>query len=138
MRSVRWRPRPRLETRLEKPYWAEPRANLGDADGTHVAGVVAAAIVGGCHPDNTLSDDVGAERPRMEAAPGRVAEQRSGLWKQAAIDAHAFSRESNPIASHSNDRLQQRHRAVGARRAVGPVSSFAGLRGERLHGTKLD
>jgi len=74
----------------------------------------------------------------MEASPGRVAEQRSGLWKQAAIDAHAFSREKNPIAGHSNNGLQQRYCAVGARRAMGPVSTLAGLRGERLDGAKLD
>src|SRR5689334_3455064 len=106
MRSARRRPRPRHEARLKKPYWAEPRANLGDADGAHVAGVVAAAIVGGCHPDHTLFDNISAEWPRMEAAPGGVAEQRSGLRKQAAVDAHAFSRENNAIASHSNDGLQ--------------------------------
>src|SRR4051812_42608792 len=114
MRSVQWRPRRRCETRLEKPYWAEPRANLGDTDRSHVAGVVAAAIVRGGHPDHSFFDYIGAERPWMEAAAGCVAEQRSGLWKQAAIDAHAFNRENNPIASHSNDGLQQRHRAVGA------------------------
>src|SRR5262249_23652207 len=126
------------ETRLEKPYWAEPCANLGDADGTHVAGVVAAAIVGGCHPDRSLFDNIGAERPGMEAAPGRVAEQLSGLWKQAAIDAHAVSREDNSIASHRCDGLQERDGTVGTRRAMGPVSPFAGLRGERLDGAKLD
>jgi len=74
----------------------------------------------------------------MEAAPGRIAEQRSGLWKQAAIDAHSFSRENNPIASHSHNGLQERHPTVGARRAMGSVSAFAGLRGERLDGAKLD
>src|SRR4051794_20386105 len=98
MQSFRWRPRPRCETRLEKPYWAEPRADLRDADGSHVAGVVAAAIVRGGHPDHSLFDYIGAEWPWMEATAGSVAEQRSRLWKQAPVDAHAFSRKINPVA----------------------------------------
>src|SRR5436305_3769648 len=137
-RAVRYRPRSRRETRLEKPYWTEPRANLGDADRTHVAGVVAAAIVSGGHPDHSLFDNIGAERPWMEAATGCVAEQWRCLRKQAPVDAHAFSRKKNAIPSHSNDGLQERHSAVGARRAVSPVSALAGFRGERFDGAKFD
>ena len=74
----------------------------------------------------------------MEAAAGSVAEQWSRFRKQAPVDAHAFSRENNPIPSHRNDGLQQRHGAVGARRAMSPISALAGFRGERLDGAKLD
>src|SRR4051794_40338645 len=100
MQSFRWCPRPGCETRSEKPYWAEPRANLGDADRSHIAGVVAAAIVRGGHPDHSLFDYIRAEGPWMEVAAGCVVKQWGGFRKQTTVDAHAFRRENNPIPSH--------------------------------------
>jgi hypothetical protein len=64
----------------------------------------------------------------MEAATGSVAEQRSGLRKQAPVDAHAFIRENNAVPGHRNDGFQQRYRAVGARRTMGPVLMLAAFR----------
>ena len=74
----------------------------------------------------------------MEPATGCVTEQRGCFREQAPVDAHAFRRKNNPIPSHRNDGLQERHSAVGARCAMSPVSALAGFRGEWLDGAKFD